>query len=791
MRRALAATALIGFAALSAQGAAAGTVQRAPVAGVSRAASSARRTLVRQVAASAPVSISVAFAPRNPALLAKAATAGSVGASRTDAGLRSLFAPSPAEVASVTAYLRTAGFRSSGGGILSRSFTGPAAAVTAAFGTSLDSYRAAGVSFRAPASTPTLPASMAAGVTAVDGLDTYPVAQPMAAHLPPPLQVVSSCSATGTFPGGYEPAVLASAAAYDYQPLMSQADEGQGNTLALIEFSGYDPKPVATYQSCYKTTVPITDVNVNGGTTVTTGADEVQLDEEVAAAAAPGLDGIQTYIAPNGTGFAAVVDRILADRTTTHVDEISISWGACEAASSGEVPADDAEFQLAAAAGVSVFAASGDNGSADCEPFNGSTDPAVDYPASDPWVTGVGGTTLDTSATGAGRETTWGHPETFSGGGGGGGVSTLFAMPAWQAGTGVIEPGYSSAATCGQTTTDCREVPDVALDANPDSGYILRVTNPQGTAVWAQGAGTSAAAPLMAAITADANTASVAAGGARLGYANPFVYAHPGVFRDITLGTNSVHGIGPPYPAGTGYDMATGLGSPDGAALSAALVAASAPQGDATAISAIASSTTLTPGAAVSITGSLTDSTNPATLLGGRQLTLTGSYTLAGQVYQVTKTTTTAQTGSYTFALSTADARSRFTWQIDFAGGSGAAVSHSTSRVESVLPTLTTGSSLKWSGTQYTVKHGTAGVTVSGLSTPGMTGAVLTLQTKAKGAAKWVSTATTVTVGADGRYSVPIKFAKAVKESIRFSYAGSATAPWLSATSPARLFVVT
>src|SRR5919201_672543 len=392
--------------------------------------------------------------------------------------------------------------------------------------TQLVSYRRGGATVRAASSTPTLPADAAVGVTVVEGLDSSPLFTPMAT-MPPPLQVVSKCSGTSSgtstshFPGAYEPAALASSAAYDYQPLLSQAREGQGNTLALVEFSNYDASPVQTYQNCYSIQVPITDIAVNGGATDSNGAAEVQMDEEIAAANAPGLDGIYAYNAANGTGFGSVIDRIMADRATTHANEISISWGACEdAMDPAEVTAADAEFRLAAAAGLSVFAASGGDGPPDCEPFNGTAGPAVDFPASDPWVTGVGGTTLTTSATGANRETSWGQPATFSGGGGGGGVSSVFSMPAWQTGAGVNEPGYSSSTACGQTVLLCRQVPDVALDANPDSGYVLRVTTPAGN-MWAQLGGTSAGAPLLAAITADVNTSSVAAGGQALGFPHP------------------------------------------------------------------------------------------------------------------------------------------------------------------------------------------------------------------------------------------------------------------------------
>ena len=312
------------------------------------------------------------------------------------------------------------------------------AAAESAFATQLVAYRASGVNFRAPSSAPSLPQSLASGVAAVTGLDTYPLAHTMAApRLALSSQVVTGCAeslAVHNSWGGYEPGNLADAKAYDSQPLLDQLHDGSGNSLALIEFSNYDGGPVAAYQSCYGTSVPITDKPVNGGTTDTSGAIEVQLDEEVAAGSAPGLNHIYSYVANNGTSsFGTVVDKILTDLPTTHVNEISISWGVCEdVAGAAYIDSEHTEFQLAAAAGLSVFASSGDSGSADCKPFTTSTAATVDYPASDPAVTGVGGTTLKTSQTAPNRETTWGGPSATSGGGGG--VSHHFAMEDWQTG---------------------------------------------------------------------------------------------------------------------------------------------------------------------------------------------------------------------------------------------------------------------------------------------------------------------------------------------------------------------
>ena len=361
-------------------------------------------------------------------------------------------------------------------------------------------------------------------------------------------------------------------------------------------------------------------------------------------------------------------------------------------------------------------------------------------------------------------------------------------MEDWQTGTGVVGPD-SSPTPCGQTITNCREVPDVALDGNPNTGYVVKITN-GGSSVWGQVGGTSAAAPLMAAITAIANSASVAAGGRRLGPANEFLYAHPEIFHDVTLGTNGIAGAAHAYPAGPGYDMATGLGSPDGVTFAQALIDATVPTGlDTVTLTASSSSTKLAPGSAVTLSGTLTDTTTAAPL-SGRMVTVTGTYTAAGKQVHVTRTATTSPTGTWAATVTTAVVGARFTWKAGYAGESGIAAAQSGMHVLTVQPTLTTGSSLIWNGTQYSVKHGKT-ISIGGKANPGMAGAALTVQVKLKSGTTWKAFGKKVTVAGDGTYSLLISFPKAVRQSLRFSYAGSSTRPWLSATSPGRLFVIT
>ena len=229
---------------------------------------------------------------------------------------------------------------------------------------------------------------------------------------------------------------------------------------------------------------------------------------------------------------------------------------------------------------MTVVSASGDDGSEDCFP----TPPTlqVDDPASQPFVTGVGGTSLTTNATTGARasETVWNDGTEV--GASGGGVSSFWPMPSYQSGAPgslhVIN-GNSSGSQCNASSGDCREVPDVSADGDPGTGYVIywngsgdAIGFPPPTQGWQVVGGTSAAAPAWAALIALAN-ASGRCAGVPIGFANPALYdaaasAYSTDFNDITSGNNDMTGLnGGLYPAGAGYDMATGLGSPNGAAL--------------------------------------------------------------------------------------------------------------------------------------------------------------------------------------------------------------------------------
>ena len=268
--------------------------------------------------------------------------------------------------------------------------------------------------------------------------------------------------------------------------------------------------------------------------------------------------------------------------TDNQAKVISTSWGACESdLAPGDASAENTLFAEAAIQGQTVVAASGDSGAQDC--YDPSVKPAVttaavDDPASQPFVTGVGGTTL-TSLGPPPAESVWNN----STGAGGGGDSSLWRMPAYQSAAapslGVINSGSAPASRCGGSTGYCRQVPDVSADADPNTGYVEYWRGngqPDYSPGWSATGGTSASAPTWAAMIALAN-ASTGCAGRPIGFANPALYqaaaASPAAdFNDIAAGNNDWlgknHGA---FAARVGYDQASGLGTPVASGLAAAL----------------------------------------------------------------------------------------------------------------------------------------------------------------------------------------------------------------------------
>ena len=315
--------------------------------------------------------------------------------------------------------------------------------------------------------------------------------------------------------------------------------EGAGTSVALYELEPHLSSDISAYQSCMGTDVPVTSTTVDGGAGSGAGEGEAALDIEDVIGLAPGAS-IDVYTGPNTDSGAYDTYSAIISADTSQV--ISTSWGLCEAAEgSAAASSENTLFQEAASQGQSVFAAAGDSGADDC----GDGTASVDDPASQPDVTGVGGTTL-ASETGAASQTVWN--DGAGNGAGGGGVSELWSMPSYQ--------------TPFAVQSGDREVPDVSADADEDTGYVVDYDGS-----WTAIGGTSAAAPLWASVAALADTAC----GAPIGLANTALYdaaaAHYAAdFDDVTSGNNSYDGV-TGFSAGSGYDMASGLGTPQVASL--------------------------------------------------------------------------------------------------------------------------------------------------------------------------------------------------------------------------------
>ena len=357
--------------------------------------------------------------------------------------------------------------------------------------------------------------------------------------------------------GGFSPTALMKA--YDITPLRSAGLDGAGETVAFPEIDGVDTAALHDFDSIYH--LPAANLTIHGSRFKN--GDEATMDVEVVHAIAPRARLVVYDLnakVSNANWSAQSLKMVRANRGAI----ISSSVGGCDGTYNAADAQDYASVMTQAdLLGISFFASSGDNGAFDClahgqTPSNQAL--GVDMPAALPGVTGVGGTTLAVSASGAwARETVWEGPIETSGGGGG--ASKFFSRPSWQKGPGVPR-------SLTQNPSGNRMVPDVSADADPVSGAAI--VFPEGAS---QGGGTSQAAPIWAGITALIDQDLQHHGLSKMGFMNPALYhlastAQPyPPFHDVTVGTNLY------YPAGPGYDMASGLGSPDAWNLARDLVA--------------------------------------------------------------------------------------------------------------------------------------------------------------------------------------------------------------------------
>jgi kumamolisin len=423
----------------------------------------------------------------------------------------------------------------------------------------------------------TVPEELAGVITGVFGIDERPQARP---HL--------RFCAESAQASSYTPVEVARA--YGFPAGLT----GAGQTVAVIELAGgYSEADLSAYFSTLELPAPqVTAVGVDNGSNaprVNEGADgEVMLDIEVLGAVAPGASIVVYFANTSDQGFLDAVSTAVHD-TAHKPSVVSISWGGPEDSWTQQARTQMEQILTEAAAlGVTVTVAAGDEGSTD-----GVNDGRqhVDFPASAPHALACGGTSLRIEGAQIASETVWndragggaggtsgagtgasgegagggstgaggtggggsgagsegGQGEEGGGGGAtGGGVSIEFPLPSYQSAAGV-PPNVNT----GQVG---RGVPDVSADADPETGYSIRVDGVQQTI-----GGTSAVAPLWAGLVALINQAL----GKPVGFLQPQLYATAAkvALRDVTQGDNGA------YHAGPGWDACTGMGSPNGTAL--------------------------------------------------------------------------------------------------------------------------------------------------------------------------------------------------------------------------------
>ncbi len=450
-----------------------------------------------------------------------------------------VYGADPEDLAAVAAFARESRLHVVESSVARRSVAleGTVGAMAAAFGTKFSRYASPHGEYRGRSGVVRLPRDLAPVVEAVLGLDDRPQAHPQVR--------AQSTGARRAAAKPFKPSEVARL--YNFPSRL----DGQGQRIAIIELGGgYRRAELRSYFSDLGLELPkITAVSVDGVRNrpgVRPHADsEVMLDVEVIGAIVPGAE-LLVYFAPlTDRGFVDAVTTAVFDERRPSV--ISVSWGDAEFNWSEQARAAlDQAFQAAALLGITVCCVSGDNGWTDGV---GTKRAHVDYPASSPYVLACGGTRLEVSD-GKLDEAVWNN----AGHATGGGVSQYYPVPSWQSKVKVPQsrnPGRHRG----------RGVPDVAGNADPDTGYLIRILGPELKAL----GGTSAVGPLWAALVARLNQRL----GTRVGYLNPLLYESiaPTGFNPVLKGTNGG------YRARLGWDACTGHGTPDGKRLLAALLA--------------------------------------------------------------------------------------------------------------------------------------------------------------------------------------------------------------------------
>jgi len=511
------------------------------------------------------------------------------------------FGPAASQVSTVTRWLRGAGLRVTSVSGLSVDVKASARRVSSAFGVDFTRYRTrSGVRGYLARNAPLVPATAGGAIESILGLDTLaplvpeggpdlgehgtrshavsssqsaPSQSALSPALAPHADGLTACSSAVTEAGSNFYTLDQLGSAYGLDALLSQGLNGHGETIGVYEVAPHSATDVTTYENCFGLTNTVSTVAVDGGSAPSAGGTvEADADIEQEATQAPGA-AILSYEGPNTIlgQFDTWKQIVTDDRASV----ISTSWGECEALAEtdGTQGAYTSLFTMAATQGQTILAASGDSGTEGCYATTNSPQEQVVYPASDPALTAVGGTTL----LGAGDEVAWNVCQnqeqsttcaTDAGGegAGGGGLSRYEAKPTFQ--PEVVH--WPSAQPCG---TACRQVPDIS--ANAGVGMVIYAGGG-----WAAVGGTSLSAPFIAGLVADKNDGCSKLTGnfapALYGLASDGVYGT--ALNDITSGNIDLTGSnGGAYEAGPGWDAATGLGSPIAGGLACAGVSSVQP----------------------------------------------------------------------------------------------------------------------------------------------------------------------------------------------------------------------
>ncbi len=511
------------------------------------------------------------------------------------------FGPSLAELQQVETVLEEEGFRldSVASDRLAIHLSTTVGTAEVALHTTIGRYRlAGGQDVFANESKPMVPAAIAGDVQGIIGLNDLQRAQSVALRELSPDPHTRSLETTMrpavTHTAGPQPCADATDAAayydsytandlasyYSMTPLYEMGDLGQDVHVALIEFEPNLESDISAYAKCYGISPHVDYHEIDGGAGSGAGSGEAALDIEDVMGLAPDAT-IDVYQAPN-TGTSNYDDyEAVIDQDSDQV--ISTSWGLCELdvlseSGSSYLEAEQALFEQANSQGETVFASAGDTGSTDCLDDPGSTQQSslsVEDPAGQPYVVGVGGTSI-----GTGSEDVWNDGS----GAGGGGVSSTFCMPSYQdqsAIPGLVnQDSQVDSTNCASSSSNAllRQVPDVSADAAPETGYVAYYEG-----LWQGGwGGTSAATPLWAAVAALIDDSPFCSD---YGSGDPgvlpeglyevasadssYIYDEPNgaheALYDVTSGDNDDTASGYSgglYPATAGYDMASGLGTP-------------------------------------------------------------------------------------------------------------------------------------------------------------------------------------------------------------------------------------